>query len=262
MRFRPTVRRALASLLVVALASLPMLTPRALAQASTSSTTLSAALTATAKTFTVASATGFAAGSFAFVDAELMAITAVSSTLITVQRGVNGTAAVGHASGAVIYAGLPTYFSAFDPSGPCTAVNETALPRIVPKSGSVYDCKDSEWVLYARGGIREYSMGRTDGGTTYTSSGAITVKPGLVLLGSGGALAMTLAAPTTQQNGMTMIILASTAQAHTITNTAGFNAGTTARDVCTLGGAIGDGLTIVASAGVWYVISKTNCTLA
>lgn len=245
--------------LVMAFGSTP-LTPRLAAQATINSTTLSAAVTAGAGTLTVASASTVAAGQYLFVDAEIMQITAVSSTTLTVTRGLNGTRASRHASGAQAWTGPANYFSQSEPkAGPCTTTDEVALPRIVAITGAIFQCTDSIWVKYSDGGFNEYSAGGT---TTYTSAGAITIKPGVSLVGSAGALAMTLAAPSVQQNGMTMAIFASTAQAHTITNTAGFNGGTTARDVCTLGGAIGDGILIQAWGGVWYVLANRNCTLA
>ena len=57
--------------------------------------------------------------------------------------------------------------------------------------------------------------------THTTSSGAITVSGGTVGLGSGGALAMTLATPTNPgQDGTVLVIVAETAQAHTVTTAA------------------------------------------
>lgn len=95
-----------------------------------------------------------------------------------------------------------------------------------------------------------------------TSTEAITVQNGTVLIGSGGALTPTIAAPTSVQDGTILRIYATTAQAHTITaTTIGFNALDAAGDVCTLGGAIGDGITIVASSGEWWIINDVNCTL-
>lgn len=231
------------------------------AQATINSTTLGAAVTATAQSITVASAATIAAGQLIFVDRELMQVQTsyVSGTSIPVTRGVNGTRAYTHASGSQVWTGPANYFSQSEPAGNCLSTAEVALPRIVGQTGNVYQCSNSIWVRYADGGVHEFSAGSVQ---SYATSTAITVQPGLSLLGSGGALSMTLAAPSAQQDGLVMNIFASTAQAHTITNTAGFNGGTTARDVCTLGGAIGDGITIVAFGGVWYVTANRNCTLA
>lgn len=98
----------------------------------------------------------------------------------------------------------------------------------------------------------------------YASSSAISIASQVALITGGTALAMTLAAPTaTTHDGIIIRIISTTAQAHTITaTTIGFNAGDAASDVATLGGAIGDGLTVVAYQGEWYVLNNTNATLA
>jgi hypothetical protein len=72
---------------------------------------------------------------------------------------------------------------------------------------------------------------------------------------------MTLVAPSRLQDGMVMEITSTTAQAHTITITAGFNGGGSDVDVCTLGGAIGNGVIIRAYQGNWYLIAARACTL-
>lgn len=97
------------------------------------------------------------------------------------------------------------------------------------------------------------------------ASGAISIKSGVVLLTKAdGAVAATLAAPTpTTDDGKILYIVSTTAQAHTVTaTTIGFNAGDAAKDVATLGGAIGDGLVVVAYQGEWYVLVNTNATIA
>jgi hypothetical protein len=95
-----------------------------------------------------------------------------------------------------------------------------------------------------------------------TAAGAITLTSGgVVFAGTAGALALTLANPPTTADGATLTIVATTAQAHTVTYTAGFNGGTTARDVATFGGAIGDAMQVVAYNGVWWTVSLRNVTL-
>ena len=99
-----------------------------------------------------------------------------------------------------------------------------------------------------------------------TDDGAITIKSGVVILNKAGAIAATLAAPTATTDDFKVLhIVSITAQAHTITaTTIGFNAGDAASDVATLGGAIGDGLSVVAYQGEWYVLpgGNSNATLA
>lgn len=258
-RILSAISGVLFGLAALTLAAPQLAVPRLYAQATINSTTTAAAVTATAQTIRLASTSTIVAGQLLYVDREMMSVQSVSSPTVMVTRGVNGTRAYAHASGAVVWTGPANYFSQAEPAGPCVAVNEVALPRIVAITGEIYQCSDSAWVQYTEGGFQTFSAGAA---TTYTTAGAITVKPGLSLIGSSGALSMTLASPALAQNGMVMAIFASTAQAHTITTTGGFNGGTTSRDVCTLGGAIGDGLVIQAWGGTWYVLTKTNCTLA
>lgn len=98
--------------------------------------------------------------------------------------------------------------------------------------------------------------------TVASADGAIAVKSGVVAVTKGTAAALTLASPTTgTDDGKRMLIISTTAAAHTVTVTAGFNGGSTASDVATFGGAIGDNLEIVAYGGKWLVVSLRNVTL-
>lgn len=250
----------LAALLVLAsgFVATPVSIPAMAAQQTINTTTLSAAVTSTTQTFTIASATNVVANYVAYVDREMVLIRAISGTTLTVTRGYNGTLAQRHASSALIYTGPPAYFASNDVNGPCTTTDEVALPHINVAAGNVFQCSDSLWIRYAEGGINEFSVGAS---TTYTVLGALTVKPGVSLI-NGTTLAMTLVAPSTAQNGMVMSIFSVNASAQTITTSAaGFNGGGTGTDVCTLGGAAGDGIVIQAWGGVWYVIANRNCTL-
>lgn len=97
------------------------------------------------------------------------------------------------------------------------------------------------------------------------ASGAVTIKPGAVVITKAGVAALTLADPTAGvHDGLEMTFISATAQAHTLSNAAGsgFNAGGAGSDVGTFSGSIGDGITIVAYAGKWLVKFKTNVTLA
>lgn len=96
---------------------------------------------------------------------------------------------------------------------------------------------------------------------TYAASGALEVAEGEHILTTAGVLAMTLRAPTADENGLVMDIIAQTAQAHTVTYTAGFNGGGTTTDVGTFGGAIGDNMRIRAVNGIWNVERNVNVTL-
>lgn len=97
------------------------------------------------------------------------------------------------------------------------------------------------------------------------ASGAVVIRPGTVVITKAGVAALTIADPTSGvHDGLEMTFISSTAQAHTLSNAAGsgFNAGGAGADVGTFGGAIGDGITIVAYGGKWLVKDKTNVTLA
>lgn len=95
---------------------------------------------------------------------------------------------------------------------------------------------------------------------TYDAAGAITVAPGLHVLNSGAADAMTLDDPSLGDDGMELSIVAATAHAYTVAGT--FNAGGGGADLETLGGAVGDGFTVVARGGKWLVVSSKNATIS
>jgi hypothetical protein len=96
------------------------------------------------------------------------------------------------------------------------------------------------------------------------ASGAVTIKDSVVLITKAGVAALTLADPTSgTHDGLVMRFQSTTAQAHTLDNSAGsgFNAGGAASDIGTWGGAKGDGMEITAYAGKWYVNWLRNVTL-
>lgn len=106
------------------------------------------------------------------------------------------------------------------------------------------------------GGIKLPVVAATeDGAIAIPASGA-----SIVFLGGTGARAMTLAAPSSQ-DGTLLIIVGQTAEAHTVTVTAGFNGGGSGADVATFGAA-GDSLMLVARGTNWYVISNEGVTIA
>ena len=134
------IKRALsvicAGLVVGLLAS-----PSVHAQAYTlSNTTLNGAVSLTATTFVLTSASALSGSSFGapsagqcyFVDAEFGVIVSISSTTITVQRPFAGRAP--HATAAVIF------------TGPCSAFKESDPP--IPFSGGNADCtvQPSPWI--------------------------------------------------------------------------------------------------------------------
>ncbi len=106
------------------------------------STTLSAAITATQQSFSVASATNISVSpaTAIYVDKELMYVLSVSGTRITVARGQNGTAAVAHTSGSYVLAGRPDMFVTVAPTGACTTASTYVAPVVNVLTGYQYLC--------------------------------------------------------------------------------------------------------------------------
>jgi hypothetical protein len=155
-------------------------------------------------------------------------------------------------------------------SSACVSTAQQASPRVVVSlSVSVFLCPPvstltgstaSTWAQIIEDGLPRANATRYTG-WTYATAGAVTIQPGVQFIGSAGALAMTLAAPDKYMDGMTMVLQASTAQAHTVTYTAGFYGTTTSSDVATFGGAIGDNFVVYASNGAWRIASLKAVTI-
>lgn len=96
-----------------------------------------------------------------------------------------------------------------------------------------------------------------------TGDGAITVQNALVVLSKAGAGAITIVAPSAgTQDGILIQVFSTTAQQHVITcASVGFN-GAGSSGTVTFGGAIGDGVTLRAYNGQWYVVVNTECAIA
>ena len=98
--------------------------------------------------------------------------------------------------------------------------------------------------------------------TDYDADGAITISKGIAAIAKTSAAAMTIAAPTTAQNGLVITILARTAFAHVITFTGGtFAKGAVASyTTVTMSGYIGASVRIIADNGVWVQSGVSSCT--
>jgi hypothetical protein len=93
--------------------------------------------------------------------------------------------------------------------------------------------------------------------TTITANGAIPSKQGVVRLAGSGALAVSIADPTSgTDDGKRVTIMATAAHAHVITVTGGIGAGT--NNTITLGGATGDMTELEAIAGKWFIRPGIN----
>lgn len=171
--------------------------PQAFGQSILPNTTLSTALsTSSGKVIVVASATGITAPStsdgtkltYLWIDKEALEVQAVNGTNISVARGVNGTGATPHVSGAlvlVIQASKATFFG-FIPTGSCTRSNELLLPRIHFASGVISDCLGGQWV---QGDSQQTSRTVNSsipipntGGTAYTSINSTGTAPSATVM--------------------------------------------------------------------------------
>jgi hypothetical protein len=94
-------------------------------------------------------------------------------------------------------------------------------------------------------------------------NGAITIKHGIVPLTKAGVAAMTLAAPTAvTDDGKILVIVATTANAHTVTIANGLSGVGAGADVGTFGGAVADRVVLIAYNGIWYPVVNVNVTFA
>ncbi len=95
----------------------------------------------------------------------------------------------------------------------------------------------------------------------FTTALAVQLKPSTVIIKGSGALAMTLALPTTGlMDGLTIRFQAGVAQAHTVTTPAsGYNS---TSHIATFGGAVGDGFEVTALGVTWLVNATRNVTLS
>lgn len=148
--------KRLYSLCIVALMLLAFV-PNVHAQATVNSTTLSTAITTPtpntgpATAVTVASlgsgSTAIAVGNILFMDGEAMIVTVVptSGTTLTVRRAQLSTNAQTHPASALIYYGLPQYFSSGVPGrqlygGSCVSANQAANPTIDTVNRTFWNC--------------------------------------------------------------------------------------------------------------------------
>ena len=99
------------------------------------------------------------------------------------------------------------------------------------------------------------------------ADGAITIPDAdgekTVVITKGSAAALTLGLPTSTQNGAKIHFVSATAFAHTVTRaTEGFNDLGASGDVATFAAAKGNGFTVVAYEGDWFVLSNIGVTIA
>lgn len=190
-------------------------------------TTLSAACALRDKVITVASATSVAVGRFLLVDGEVMRVDGsyvTGSTSVPVLRGRNGTAQIAHVSSANVTHGAASDFQAMavgvDSSYPANYLTRSVI--------------------------------------SYSAAGAISFGGAflnIAIINGTGALAMTLANPTKDQDGTILVVTGNGKAAHTVTYTAGLgNVGATA-DVLTFSATQAQGFVLVSANGFWNSVS-------
>jgi hypothetical protein len=110
-------------------------------------TAIAVDMTADAREVTLVSATGVAAGHIIVVDREAMRVRGgyVSGTVVPVTRGIGGSAATPHETGATAFVGEPREFYQDNPSGKADTDLEYALPHINLRTGQRFDIAGNTW---------------------------------------------------------------------------------------------------------------------
>lgn len=98
----------------------------------------------------------------------------------------------------------------------------------------------------------------------FSAAGAIDITDGVKVITAGSAVAMTLAAPTTAQNGTIITIMSATAYAHTITFTGGIlvNGTTGTHTTGTCAAYVGATIRVIAYNGQWYQSGISGVTIS
>ena len=188
-------------------------------------TTLSSAVAVIDTSIVVASATGFAAGSFIRIDDEtfLVAQSYVSGTTIPVLRGQDGTTGTTHPTAANVTVGLGSDFASAGAGGP-TVTQQAQKGRYV---------------------------------VSYSAAGAIALPAAgqdtVAVINGTSTLAMTLANPTKDMDGTLLYVLSNGKGAHTLTYSAGLGNGGATMDVGTFNTTEATGCALMALNGFWLL---------
>lgn len=191
-------------------------------------TALAAACAATDEQITVSSVTGATVGGFVKIDSEFAIVKAIASPVIELMfRGKFGTRAAAHANLATVTFGL-------------------IADIVMPGNGDLVPIDPIRESVSAIG-----------------ADGAIDVPTRNMVLHvkKGSAAALTLAAPSTFTDDITLEIVSDTAYAHTVTFTPGFYGNTTSSDVATWATTVGASAKFRASQGRWGVVALSGVTL-
>jgi hypothetical protein len=203
-------------------------------------TTLSAAVGANDTSILVASLTGVSVGMLARVDNEMMKVLAplpsAATSPVFVARGQEGSAQVAHATSARVIFGLTQSNTGTDWTAQAPGVFSPAMfPAYRPRTV-----------------------------TSYSAAGAIALPAigtdAVAIINGTGALAMTLANPSTAQDGDILIVVANGKAAHTLTYTAGLGNGGSSFDVGTYSATLAMSSVLIACGGFWVLVGPSSAT--
>jgi hypothetical protein len=203
-------------------------------------TTLSAAISASDREITVASATSVAAGRLIRINGEMLKVAQnyASGTTVPVLRGQDGTVASAHAVTSNVTHGVASDFANPAAGGPVTNIPAQRAREV----------------------------------KAYGAAGAITLPtPGndmLAIINGTSALAMTVANPTKDMDGDILIVVGNGKAAHTVTYTAGLGNGGSGLDVGTFDTNAQCSMMFIAANGIWVPLPSplsgtlTGCDVA
>ncbi len=200
---------------------------------------------ATYKQYTIPASTGTVALTPSQAGASLIAVTPTANMIVTLP---------GCQPGKIILLqnlAAATYTVTVEVAG------NTTNTAVVPANTNAFVAQTASNLGVAL--VNSPGAGQT--GTVYeTTSGAIPLVSGTYVLNGSGALAETLATPTTPaQDGIVLTIVAGTAHAHTVTTAANKINGN--KDTITYA-AVGDTATLQSVAGIWVNTSLGGPTPA
>lgn len=194
-------------------------------------TTLSAAVAVNDTTVLLASITGLAANQYMRIDNEVLKVLSVPSAAtvpVPVLRGQEGSAQVAHPTSARVE---------FGTGGSATATPDWSQPAAGAPSIAMLPAARPRVIM------------------SYSAAGAITLPaPGtdmVAIINGTGALAMTVAAPVSGNDGDRLTIIGNGKAAHTATFTTGLGAVGATADVATFAAGQQQGIEVMAAGVAW-----------
>lgn len=202
-----------------------------------------------------------------------LTITADANSAGTVRRLAHSGSAVRYAA-AAIAASSTTIVGPFtkgreyellsDPGLLTYAITETDLDLQNPALDTISENAANAGVTVDGVLLKDGAVTAKQPGTTISANGAITIAPGASKITKAEVAALTLAAPTADQEFTVLHFTSTTANAHTITATGLLNDGVTggSKDLATFAAFAGATITLIAIALKWHVVSAQNVTVS